>query len=204
MKKIALALIVSSSLISNAAMASDFFLAGGLGFAHTNYGSNSELSNFENVQEQNDSAHVPLAFSIAGLWQLGDNLTLLGAAINESTDLFPQNDNPAYDHASGSITQTQLAATIRHFFGPAAGTGFYLRADLGISSVNENTSVTVSRLNTSTNQQQVGLLLLGGAGYSIPIASNVGFQLEADYARTVLKRGGIGTFEPTIGVIVHL
>jgi hypothetical protein len=203
MKIFSLVVILSSLLISNA-MASDFFLAGGVGFAHTNFGNNSELSNFENAQEANDSAHIPLAFSISGLWQLGDNLTLIGAAINEAADSFPQNGSPLYDHASSAITQTQFAFTIRHFFSAAAGTGFYLRADIGISIVNENTSVTLSRLTSSTDQQQVGFLLLGGAGYSIPIASNVGFQLEADYARTVLKRGGIGTVEPTVGVIVHL
>jgi hypothetical protein len=203
MKNISLVLVLSLLFISNA-MASDFFLVGGLGFAHTNFGNNSELSGFENAQEQNDSAHVPLAFSLSGLWQLGDNLTLIGAALNEAMDLFPQTGSPNYDHASGAITQTQLAFTLRHFFSPAAGTGFYLRADLGLSSINENTTVVVGRLQTSTDEQQVGLLILGGAGYSIPIASNVGFQVEADYARTVLKRGGIGTFEPTLGVIVHL
>jgi hypothetical protein len=203
MKNISLVLVLSLFLASNA-MASDFFLAGAIGYQHTNYGNNSELQGFRDAQSANDSVHIPLALQIAGLWQLSDNLTLIGAAINEATDLFPQQDNPSYDRASGSITQTQFAFTVRHFFSPAVGSGFYVRADLGLSVINENTSVTVSRLNTSTDQQQVGLLLLGGGGYSIPIASNVGFQIEADYARTVLKRGGIGTFEPTLGVIVHL
>jgi hypothetical protein len=203
MKTILIVLFVSIVSISGA-WASDFYLVGGLGFAHTNFSNNSELAAFENAQELNDSAHVPLAFSISGLWPLLDNSTLVGASINEDTDIFPQSSSPNYDHASGSITQTQLAATIRHYFGGSAGAGFFLRADLGLSSVNENTSVTVGRLQASTDEQQVGLLLLGGGGYSFPVASNIGFQLEADYARTVLKRGGIGTFEPTVGVIIHL
>jgi hypothetical protein len=196
--------LFSASFFISHAMATDFFLTGGIGYSHTNFGNNSELENFKDAQSINDSVHLPLAFSISGLWQMGDNLSLAGVAINEMTDIFPQNDSPSYDRASGSITQTQLAATFRHFFSSAAGNGFYLRADLGFSVINENTSVTVSRLNTSTDEQQVGLLLLGGAGYAFPIAANIGFQIEADYDRTVLKRGGIGTFAPTLGVIVHL
>lgn len=93
-------------------------------------------------------------------WPVLQDKTALGFVISGSSDRLD------VDSEYVSISQSLFGASVMHFFGDEIGDGFFLRGDLGVSSLVVDSSFGEPVSSDSGS----GILL--GAGYGIPVSGD--------------------------------
>jgi len=119
--------------------------------------------------------HTQVALDMLGFyWPFPNDQSILGVVINGSGDSFTDG------FSTFQLSQSSLAISAMHFFGSEPGDGFFIRGDVGSSSL----SVSLDGYNYGASES--GLGLLGGIGYGIKMSEETRILLGVSYARNAI------------------
>ncbi len=144
----------------------------GLGYANISYPSplNRQL---EVLAEQDGVSHASVSVDLFGFyWPLSEQ-TILGGTANAFGDAY------AVDGETLSIGGATIAVSAMHFVMDRIGSGFFVRADAGPSSLRVERSDGFRTVSVDSN---TGFGWLAGGGYGLPVSAGTRLLLHVNYA----------------------
>ncbi|MCJ8314968.1 MAG: hypothetical protein HRU38_22990 [Saccharospirillaceae bacterium] len=118
---------------------------------------------------------IQVATDVLGFyWPFPDERTILGFVVNSSGDALSDGYNTV------QFTQTSVAISAMRFFGSEPGDGFFVRGDVG------STSLSISQDGYSVATTESGLGLLAGIGYGIKMSEGTRILLSTSFARNAI------------------
>ena len=161
----------------------------GLGASYSSYPAEVEKT-LDSVKDAS-ADDIPLCVDLFGVyWPLpGRPRSLVGFVINGAAE------NREKDGKSAEVTSYFTGMSSMHFFGPEAGAGFFIRADIGAAWYEVNSSEVPSY----ESSQGYGALV--GGGYGIRAGEGARILLNVNYALRHADGDNLGTLGVSVGCL---
>jgi hypothetical protein len=121
----------------------------------------------------------------------------LGGTLRPNLLLGVETSGWTKEEGGARLTHTSLSAIVQFY--PAAASGFFLKAGLGVSALETSASSDVYSVTTS----EEGLGLTAGLGYDVRVASNVSISPYGMLAWGDFESGSANTGQLGVGVTWH-
>ena len=139
----------------------DWYTYWGFGYAINSYP--SEVQNNFDILE--NGSRVTAGIDMLGFYWPLTNKDILGFVVSGSADVVEATFIPTNQNVKYTLNQFLLGLSGMRFFGKEIGTGFFVRADIGLASASE------IRENFGNEEESSGYGVLGGAGYAIAVSN---------------------------------
>jgi hypothetical protein len=160
----------------------------GVGYAHTEYSDALEFT-LDNLTAGNRSKVAGTADALGFYWPIHQNRALLGVIAN---GVLESNSGGGH-HAA--IVQASVSISGMNFLNETIGSGPYIRLDAG--------PAVITTLSSSAQvlDNAVGIGVLAGLGYMIPLTKETSFAISGNYSARIFSSNYYSTFGFTVGTL---
>jgi hypothetical protein len=161
----------------------------GVGFARPSYpGAMQSLA--DELSAPDGVINAGVAMDAAGVYAPygGSTRLLVGGVVNLALDV--------YADETSSITMTQASVSSSAlYFTSRIGEGPFVRGDVGLAAV------SIANELEEGIESPVGVGVLAGAGYAMPLSNGTGLMLNVNYSARMIDGETFGAFGATVGIL---
>jgi hypothetical protein len=159
----------------------------GVGYAHTEY---SDAFKLALDMSQGDRSRIAgTADALGFYWPIHHNRSLLGIIANGVVE------NNSGDGGYANIVQASIAISGIYFINETIGAGPFMRLDGG------PTAIVTFNSTTEVINRNIGIGVLAGLGYMIPVTDETSLAVGANYCARAFSSHYSSTFGFTIGTL---